>query len=1004
MPSFSRDVFQLAQFAPGVFGDGSQASGGGTNSLPGSNMAGTGAADGIFKTENAPQIVSNGGQNEMNGISIDGISTASAVWGGSSVITPSEESVKAVTVLSNNYDAENGRFGGAQIQVTTQNGTNHLHGSAFLMAERPGLNAYQAWNGPGSTGSGTPAQKGVNKDDQRYNQFGGSAGGPLWKNKLFAFFAYEALRNDSVNTGQAWYETPQYLQMAPSGSIASQILSFPGEGASYSSVVNEGCSNLGLIEGVQCRTIPGAGVNLGSPITTPLGTQDQTWSSFQSPGIGNGLTNVPTMAYVTTVMPATDKETQYNGRVDANVSSKDLVYGTLYWVPASTTYYNGAIRKADYWNHNQVNDAFTGAWNHTFSPNMLNEARVNAAGWRWNEVSSNPQEPWGLPTDSIDNIGNLSGSTTNFGAAGPSIFDQWTYSYKDVLTKVQGTHNLKFGGDVTRLYYLNEVPWSARPSYSFHNFWDMLNDAPYFEGGNFNPLTGSPTMNRQDDRITMYALFAQDDWKVRPNLTINAGLRWQYFGPMSSKENNLGVLLLGTGTDMLTGMSVRQGGNLYNAQKGNFGPELGFAWSPLAAQSRLVVHGGFGINYNQNEIAIQANGNANPAHIIGIGFQDAVLNQPVDQTQILYGMANTPTNFNGFAPNPNAIEPFNSNYIPTTGAPIGVTGFPNNISTIYTYHYSLDTEYDLGNNWVATLGYQGSASHHLIRQYQMNFIAAFHGYPLNPRVNNTDYYANDANADFNSMLADIKHQFSQSFQIEGQYTWAKSMDDGSQPYYEDPYQWYPKESWGRSDYNVQNAFKLFGIYTPVIFHGNGWLEKTAGGWTISGIMNLHTGFPWTPVYNAPGCGIFYCGSGFTTLRPAAYLGGAGHDTSNSAFESGPGPGGKQFNKNYSKGALAYYTIPNTTPGPSFAQAAATGPGPLPQNSYVARNSINGPNYRDVDMTFLKTFGLPNMPVLGNAALFEFRVDTYNLFNTVNLNGGSISTAINTGTTATSNPA
>ncbi len=164
LPSFNRDVFQLAQLAPGTFGDGSQGSGGGTNNLPGNAGPGGSSANsaGIFQTENQVQDQSIGGQTDTNSISIDGISTVSAVWGGASVITPSEDSVQDVTVVTNSYDAENGRFTGAQIQVISKSGTNQLHGSAFFKASRPGLNAYQRFNGyrPGIKPDSTPAEKG----------------------------------------------------------------------------------------------------------------------------------------------------------------------------------------------------------------------------------------------------------------------------------------------------------------------------------------------------------------------------------------------------------------------------------------------------------------------------------------------------------------------------------------------------------------------------------------------------------------------------------------------------------------------------------------------------------------------------------------------------------------------------------------------------------------------------------------------------------------------------
>ena len=137
LPSAGRDVFQLVQLAPGVFGDGSQGAGGGTNNLPGSQGPG-GSGTGIFATENGPQANANGGQYESNGIAIDGISTVSAVWGGTSIITPTEDSVGNVKVVSNQYDAEEGRFSGAQIQITSKTGSNQYHGSLFFRANRPG--------------------------------------------------------------------------------------------------------------------------------------------------------------------------------------------------------------------------------------------------------------------------------------------------------------------------------------------------------------------------------------------------------------------------------------------------------------------------------------------------------------------------------------------------------------------------------------------------------------------------------------------------------------------------------------------------------------------------------------------------------------------------------------------------------------------------------------------------------------------------------------------------
>ena len=408
MPSFNRDVFQLAQLTPGVFGDGSQQGGGESFELPGNQGPGgtSGGNGGIFSTENGPQINTAGGQYENNGISIDGISTVSAVWGGTSVITPSEDSVDNLKVVSNNYDAEFGRFSGAQIQVSTKSGSNELHGSAFFKASRPGLNAYQRWNGVGSTNPGTPAQRGLNRDENRFNQYGGSLGGPLWKNKIFAFFNWETSPLAASIRLKAGIRHRSLLALCAGGSIAAKYLSFPGSGVASNGIIQRTCASIGLQEGVNCNTVSG-GLDVGSPLTTGLGLQDLSYGGNPNvPGVGGGLDGVPDLAYFNLVNPTTTSQMQFNGRVDANVTHNDLVSFTIYWVPVSTTNYNGTVRPMNLWHHSQINDAFAVIWTHTFSPSLLNQARANAAGWRWNEVASNPQAPFGLPQDNIDGIGS----------------------------------------------------------------------------------------------------------------------------------------------------------------------------------------------------------------------------------------------------------------------------------------------------------------------------------------------------------------------------------------------------------------------------------------------------------------------------------------------------------------------------------------------------------------------------------------------------------------------
>ncbi|SRR5579884_254162 len=964
MPSFGRDVFKLLQLTPGMFGDNSQAGGGGAFNLPGTQgPGGTGGSTGIFATENGPQALAAGQQYENNSYSIDGVDTTSAVWGGTTVITPSEESVQDVKVLSNAYDAEYGRYSGAQVQVTSKSGTDQYHGTLFVTAHRPGLNAYQRFNGQGNK---------VLRDNNFYTQLGGSVGGPIWKNKIFAFFAYETTRSPKAqtNTSNGWYETPAFDKLARNGSIASTYLGFPGASVQSIGINNSTCANAGLTEGVNCRTIPGQGLDIGSPLTSALGTQDPNWQSASNPGIGNGLDGVADIANYVTQSTSHFGAAQYSGRVDANLTSKDRLAFSMYWVPQSNTFLNGPARAYDLFNHSQINNAFAGIWDRTFSPTLVNEFRVNASGWRWNEVASNPQSPVGLPTDKIDQIGSI--TLQQFGPNVGSIFDQWTYAIKDVATKSAGRHTLKFGGEVTRLYYLNEAPYATAPSYNFFNLWDFLNDAPHSESGRFDPRTGVPTLARQDDRENLIGVFGQDDFKVTRNLTLNLGLRWNYFGPLTSKQGNMFVAIPGSGSNFLTGLTVRRADS-WNAQKNNFGPEIGFAWSPGRSEGKLAIRGGYGLNYNQMELALSANIANNPGLVVSPSFTMATPSSP--NPGIVYGVSSNLRSLNNFPANPNAISSFASNGLPASGAPVNVVIFPQDFPTLRVHHYSLQTEYNFGDNYVMSLGYQGSLSRHLVFHENPNAAPAANGWPLNPQIGGGDFWDMNGYGNYNAMIAELRHQFSRQFMADFQFTWSRSMDTASGPYYENPYPYNPALDYGPSDYNVARAYKIYAMWQPRIFHGNGALEKIAGGWSISGIFNYHTGFPWSPTVSVVG-GSLYCGTcGYSVLYPAAYLGGAGTSTSNDQFKTG---------SNYPGGGSRFFSTPTYTAftGNNFGPA-------LPQIG-LHRNFLTGPNYRDLDMTLTKAFGLPKMPVLGENAKLEFRVDAYNLFNNLNFNPLNIS--------------
>ncbi|MBV8828710.1 MAG: TonB-dependent receptor [Acidobacteriaceae bacterium] len=960
LPTFGRDPFQVAQLAPGTFGDNSRAaSGTGANNLPGNaGPGGTSGTSSIFSTENQVQISANGTRTNSNSYQVDGVSVNSLAWGGAAVITPNEESVKEVTVQSNPYSAENGRNSGAQVLVVSQNGTNQFHGSALFKADRPGLNAYQRYNGPNNL---------PQRDNDRFNQWAGSLGGPIVKNHLFFFFSYETLRNSSFSTGLNWYETPQFLSLVKSASpnsIGAKLAGYPGEGVSYNAIVPKTCADAGLPNPNQCQAIFSngqyQGLDIGSPLKgVGLGVADPSYVSNGTPGIGGGLDGIPDVFYVQTVNPTTQAPEQYNGRIDFQATSKDLIAFTTYYVPNDSTSYNGPVRAANLWHSNRLNETAALLWDRTVTATILNEARFNVTRWKFDEIASNPQEPWGLPQAQVDNAGNATISGQYLGAPGPGVFAQTTYNFRDTATMVFGNHSIKVGPDLYWEQDADTLAGNARPNYYFRNLWDFANDAPYQEFGNFDPKTGQPTSATKYIRSGIFAGFIQDDYRARPNLTLNLGLRWEYFQPVHEKYNNFSNIVLGAGSDPLTGARLKVGGDLYQPKYNNWGPQVGFAWRPNPNSQRFVVRGGFGIGYNREEQAITLNGRANPPLVSAFTLTG---------NQVLYQVPGNVNQFYGWPVNQNAkltIDP-NTN-LPLVGAGVTINGFPQNLPTTYTFRYSLDTQYDLGGNWVAKLGYQGSSTRHYARQNNLNLIYQ----PLNPQIQTLYYFTNDANSSYNAMLAELEHRFAHNFQMDFQYRWAHAIDVGSNDYYIGYYPYGLQYLRGSADYDVRHLFKLYGVYSPTLFaNGHGWKSMVFGGWQVSGIFNYHTGFPWTPRYANTGCNVVYQGSGYCNLYPAGYSGGAGTDYSNSTFE--------KPNGNFPNGALAYFTVP-TFQTATFP--ASGGPPPVPS---VGRNLLRGPNYFDIDMTLQKSFGLPKLPIFGENARFEFRANAYNLFNKTNL--------------------
>ena len=541
----------------------------------------------------------------------------------------------------------------------SQNGTNNFHGSFFGKVNAPELNAYNRWGGP----HGESPQR-VNNELNQWEQLGG----PIVKNHLFFFFSTERTSNNLTTVESHWVETPDFVSLAKSArpnSLATQILSVPGMAPKISRVVPRDCASFGLSDATQCQTLSN-GLDIGSPAAS---------AGQRVTAIGGGLDNVADIQFVESPFFNNATAQQWNGRLDFQVTQSDLFAFSMYFVPSDTSFnqsWSGQkARPVEDFSSSRRNMNAALLWTRTLSPTMVNEARINVTRWYFNEITSNPDVPWGIPQDTVSD----SRFNVVWGMFGPGVFYQTTYNFRDTLSKVVNTHAMNLGVDIAKEQNNDTVAWAARPSFNFDNLWNFLNDAPNTENGNFDPRNGYPTDLKKYVRSGNYALFVQDDWKVRPNLTLNLGLRWEHFTPLRAEIREFQQSGSGSGDNPLLGTSMQIGETTDDTDNMNFGPQFGFAWSPISVMghdlnNKWVLRGGFGIGFNRVPESLSLNGRLNPPFF-------GSFNLPAEQT--VYSLSTEGIgSFYGWPSNPSTQLIFD----PNTNLPIGGTNLASRTCSV----------------------------------------------------------------------------------------------------------------------------------------------------------------------------------------------------------------------------------------------------------------------------------------------------------------------------------
>jgi hypothetical protein len=974
LPAFGRDPYELIRLAPGVISDAARSGSGSSVALP--NSQGTGQSNsGIFQTENQISASSVGQRLTSNTFLIDGVSVDSLSHGGAAIITPNPESVAQVLMTSSAFDASAGRNVGLQVRSVTKSGSDALHGSLFFQYDEPGLNAYQSYGGPNGA---LPVRV-----ENKQREYAASLGFPILKDKLFFFASYEGASNLNAGFSEQYVPTPAFLAALGqnrSTGIVNNILNGPGGAPSVVAVLPTQCQNLqsppsGSTVPV-CAQVQG-GVDIGSFSGTKgsyLPSYNPATPATPNNLTGAGLDGVADIEFAQVRTPSTYRGNQWNARLDWNATAHDQFALSGFYTKLAQTSPDASTGAQPISNlpFKPLTSSATFIYIHTFGGNLINEARANFTRFSDNQLTdAGNSVDFGIPRLEVQGytFGRLYAGAIQ-GSGTPGILAQNTYEARDTLIQTIGTHTLHYGALIRWEQDNDNMSGGSRPDYVFQGIWNYANDAPIDESIAANPNTGGVATGQRYFRDHNIAAFIQHDWKVSQSFTLNTGLRWEYFEPLYNKGFGINEPIFGsTPATFLTGARLSPVNHITNSNYNNWGPKVGFAWSPATANNKMVVSGGFGISYDRIDDGLYLPGFENGPGYAQFGLCCATDAASAASTNILFarGTSRSPYSF-----------PINQALAvgvnPTTGLPNGtnsieIYGAAPHTSQPILYNFSGQIQYELPYQMVATIGYQGTLGHHFIRLVDQNFLyttcaapAADGSCPAGVAIspfNNSYIPTSDVNSNYNGVNVLLSKRMTHGYSFNASYTYSKSLDQasaegpGSLSNQTNPA--YPATEYGPSDFDNRHRISVSGNWDLPKYHGgHGLVGSLIGGWQVNGIFQYHTGFPWTPVTGQPTVAVVQSALTIAPTRPTAYFGGAHNSCSNSAYINGTNfPGG----------------------GKNFFQIGQPGaPG-------IGRNSWNGPCYLNTDLSAAR---VQSFNVIGHETSVRFQANFYNAFNKTNL--------------------
>ena len=925
-----------------------------TQLIPGVNTGGgTGPVSG-------QSIGVNGTQSyNVNFLTDGSAATAPRDYNGSNYYMP-VDAIAEVSINSSNAPAQYGN-GLTSINVITKSGTNQFHGSAFEFDQNTALNARGFYNATG--------QKAV----EHWNNYGGSLGGPVIKNKLFFFFAFQ--RNPSSSPTSGLYSYP---------TTAMEAGNFYGISGATGQAFSPTGTLMGTYDPVALK-LQGYFPKAGAPgwVAGCPGPVNPSPSNPQTcPTINNYVFNGT----------SPNTATWYTTKEDYNISDKQkLTFSLNYfptvtsYVPADPLYPNDATAYSL-----GLTDNLTAQISHVFtiSPTMLNEFRLGGSREldKYKPPSLNKNDPTTLglepaygtntpanvfPKITIDTgagaggmgLGAGNGQNGNIDAA----LGQGVYNVSDVLTLVRGRHTIKIGGEYDKIYQ-NYTNWGDISSGNFE-FNGGVTGIPYadFLAGD---VYGWYVYEYDATSAHMWqsAMFASDDFKVSSKVTLNLGLRWQIQSGWGVNHNLFGnydpvlpnpadggaykgAILYGGQSDKAFGGSIGNLSTIQNANYKEFAPRIGIAWSPRDKWSIRASYGIFDAprdaeNYTDNALGLGFNphNNGNGGYVNGSSAFKLAVGPPAGTV----------------------VFPTLQTLSPTLNNFSSVSYYPQNMPTDYVQNLLVNVQRALPGGMLVDTSYVNT------RGTNLNFATDINQAPVS-KLGCTGYNCGNPNPIFNSIQAQIytgwsnynalqvrvqkRYSYGLSFQVN--YAWSRLLDTGTGgghgsgvDIYQNAYN--PAVNYGLADSNAthtlagQIVYEVpFGKGRQYAFHG--LVDQVVGGWRVSSVFQWHSGVPFTPIIQ-------------------------------NSIADGIDPG---LAPSLSAGSKLYPTlvgnpsVSNPTPGQWFNPAAFANPAPGTFGN-TGRNTLIGPGFTDVDISLGKTF-----PLHWERIRLDIRADAYNAFNHVN---------------------